>query len=139
MIEHKIESRISGLESYHASSLTLLVPSAIAVAMLMLMFVTLDGPASAQEVDPASALRGSLGASLADLSISNHFGALSFLLNGGFALLCGALAILLVARTRLHWRARFGHQRRFFAFLFSPKRASAAGRHTGLTKWRLGG
>ncbi|MGO9930903.1 MAG: hypothetical protein ACLPV8_03695, partial [Steroidobacteraceae bacterium] len=99
MAEHKFEFRVSAVESYHASSVRSAVPSAIAVTTLMLLFVTLDGPAFAQEIDPASALRGSLGVSLADLSISNHFGALSFFLNGVFALLSGAMAVFLVART----------------------------------------
>jgi hypothetical protein len=52
------------------------------------------------EIDPSSAVRGSLGASLDDFSLGNHLGALTFVLNGGFALLCGAFAVIVVARRR---------------------------------------
>ena len=52
----------------------------------------------AVEADPASAVRGSLGVSLENLSLSNDLGKLVFLLNGGFALLYGALACFAVAR-----------------------------------------
>jgi hypothetical protein len=58
-----------------------------------------SGVASAQvEADPASAVRGSLGVSLENLSLSNRLGELVFLLNGGFALLFGALACFAAAR-----------------------------------------
>ena len=50
------------------------------------------------EADPASAVRGSLGVSLEDLSLSNKLGKLVFLLNGGFALLFGAFACFAAAR-----------------------------------------
>lgn len=46
----------------------------------------------AVEDDPASAVRGSLGVSLENLSLKNNPGRLVFLLNGGFALLFGAVA-----------------------------------------------
>src|ERR1700722_1233475 len=52
----------------------------------------------AVETDPASAVRGSLGDSLENLGLSNNFGKLVFLLNGGFALLSGAFACFAVAR-----------------------------------------
>jgi hypothetical protein len=52
----------------------------------------------AVEADPASAVRGSLGDSLENLGLSNNFGKLVFLLNGGFALLSGAFACFAVAR-----------------------------------------
>jgi hypothetical protein len=59
----------------------------------------ISGVASAQvEADPASAVRGSLGVSLENLSLSNHLGELVFLLNGGFALLFGAFACYAAAR-----------------------------------------
>lgn len=51
----------------------------------------------AVEADPASAVRGSLGVSLENLSLKNNLGKLVFLLNGGFALLWGA-ACFAVAR-----------------------------------------
>jgi hypothetical protein len=50
------------------------------------------------EADPASAVRGSLGVSLEDLSLGNSLGKLVFLLNGGFALLFGALACFAAAK-----------------------------------------
>jgi hypothetical protein len=52
----------------------------------------------AVEADPASAVRGSLGDSLENLSLSNNLGRLVFLLNGGFALLSGAFACFAVTR-----------------------------------------
>jgi hypothetical protein len=52
----------------------------------------------AVEADPASAVQGSLGVSLESLSLSNNLGKLVFLLNGGFALLAGALACFATAR-----------------------------------------
>ena len=67
----------------------------------------------AGEVDPASAIRGSLGASLDDLSVDSPVGVLSLVLNGGFALLFAVFACVAVAggrRDRTHrpgFRARF--------------------------------
>jgi hypothetical protein len=52
----------------------------------------------AVEADFASAVQGSLGVSLEDLSLSNNRGKLVFLLNGGFALLFGAFAYFAAAR-----------------------------------------
>jgi hypothetical protein len=52
----------------------------------------------AVEADFASAVQGSLGVSLEDLSLSNNLGKLAFLLNGGFALLFGAFACFAAAR-----------------------------------------
>jgi hypothetical protein len=52
----------------------------------------------AVEADPASAVRGSLGVSLENLSLSNNLGKLVFLLNGGFTLLFGAFACFAAAR-----------------------------------------
>jgi hypothetical protein len=72
---------------------------AIASVAVALLFAATNVPA-ATAIDPTSALRGSLGASLSDLSLSNDFGRLSLLLNGGFALLFGAFASLAVARHR---------------------------------------
>jgi hypothetical protein len=51
----------------------------------------LSAPASASEVDPASAIRGSLGVSLDDLGIGA--GATVFLLNLGCALVFAAICI----------------------------------------------
>ena len=73
-----------------------------------------SGMAPAQEVDPASAVRGSLGVSIENLSLKNDLGKLVFLLNGGFALLSGAVACFAVTRHRREpirdhfddWRSR---------------------------------
>jgi hypothetical protein len=54
-------------------------------------------PAAATAVDPATAVRGSLGVSLQELGINSVVGQLSFYLNGGLALLFGAFAVM-VAR-----------------------------------------
>lgn len=118
MLKHKVELEASGVETYHASLRGAAVPNLMAVATVFL-FLTLDGSAFAESIDPASAIRGSLGVSLASLSFSDHLGALSFVLNGGFAVLCGAIAVCLAARSRGAWRASFGHQRKYFAFLLS--------------------
>jgi hypothetical protein len=60
---------------------------------------------TAAEIDPSSAVRGSLGVPLDDLSLGNHFGTLSFVLNGGFALLCCAFAWIVVATRRQNRRS----------------------------------
>lgn len=65
-------------------------------ALLLLPLVSLDASLHAAEIDPASATRGSLGDSLGDLALGTDIGNLSFCLNGGFALLLGALAMLVV-------------------------------------------
>jgi hypothetical protein len=59
----------------------------------------LSAHASATEVDPVSALRGSLGVSIDDLALSHGAGASVFLLNAAFVLLYAALAIALVRRS----------------------------------------
>ncbi len=138
MFEHKFGFKALGVKSYHASSLRSAVSNAIAVPT-MFLFLTLDGSAFAQEIDPASAIRGSLGVSLSNLSVSNHFGVLSFFLNGGFALLCAALAVFLVARSRRDRRAKYGYKPMPFKFPFVSKRAGTAGRQSGLAKRGLGG
>jgi hypothetical protein len=75
------------------------VTAAIASATVILLFAEINVP-GATAADPTSALRGSLGVSLDDLSLSSNFGRVSLLLNGGFALLFGAFASLAVARRR---------------------------------------
>ncbi|HXC10747.1 MAG TPA: hypothetical protein VNV61_17565 [Steroidobacteraceae bacterium] len=52
----------------------------------------------AVEADPASGVRGSLGISLENFSLSNDLGKLVFLLNGGFALLFGGFAFFAAAK-----------------------------------------
>lgn len=59
------------------------------------LICALSAPASASEVDLASAVRGSLGVPIEDLALSHGAGASVFLLNGGFVLLFAALAIAL--------------------------------------------
>jgi hypothetical protein len=52
----------------------------------------------AVEADSASAVRGSLGVSFENLSLSSNLGKLVFFLNCGFALLASAFACFAVAR-----------------------------------------
>jgi uncharacterized membrane protein len=66
------------------------VPAAVALVGLV---SALSAPASASEVDPASAVRGSLGVSLDDLVFSTGAGTTVFLLNVGFALAFAAICI----------------------------------------------
>jgi hypothetical protein len=66
------------------------VPAAVALLGLV---SALGAPASASEVDPASAVRGSLGVSIDDLAFSHGAGATVFLLNAGFALAFAAICI----------------------------------------------
>src|SRR5580658_2675482 len=65
--------------------------AAIAVSAGVVLFLTAC-KIPAAELDPASAIRGSLGVSLDDLSLTDYFGRVAFLLGGGFALLWGAIA-----------------------------------------------
>jgi hypothetical protein len=78
------------------------VPSAVTLIGLV---SELCAPASAGEIDPASAVRGSLGASLDELAFGNGAGPSVFLLNAGFALLFGAVAL----RARRRKSPRSGH------------------------------
>jgi hypothetical protein len=64
-----------------------------ATVTLLGLISALSAPASAGEVDPASAVRGSLGVSLEDLVFGTGAGASVFLVNAGFALLFAAVAI----------------------------------------------
>jgi hypothetical protein len=65
-------------------------PAAITLVGLV---SALSAPASASEADAASAVRGSLGASLDELVFSSGAGATAFLLNAGFVLLFAAFCI----------------------------------------------
>lgn len=85
------------------------VTVAIAAAAAALLFVAIDAPA-ATAIDPTSAIRGSLGASLEDLSLSDNVGRLSLLLNGGSALLFGAFASLAVTGPHRHRIKKNQHQ-----------------------------
>jgi hypothetical protein len=81
------------------------VPAAIAFVGLV---SALSAPASATEADPASAVRGSLGASLDELVFSSSAGATVFFLNAGFVLLFAAICIAARrADTRKRWRIPF--------------------------------
>jgi hypothetical protein len=71
---------------------------ALTVFFVAASFMAFSVAHAAVEADPASAVRGSLGVSLDNLSLSNNFGELAFLLNGGFALLSGAVALFAVGR-----------------------------------------
>jgi hypothetical protein len=73
---------------------------AAVLAAVAVIFVEIKAPAA--EIDPASAVRGSLGVPIQDLSLSNNLGESELLMNGGFALLTGAAACFAIA----------GHRRR---------------------------
>jgi len=64
-----------------------------ALLTLVGLVSALGAPASANESDPASAVRGSLGVSLDDLAFGQGAGATVFLLNAVFALLFAAVCI----------------------------------------------
>jgi hypothetical protein len=87
------------------------VTCAVLLAVLALLFVEINAPAVGID-NFGSAVRGSLGVSLEDLSLNHNLGEFSFLLNGGFTLLSGAFASFAVATRRRqpmsghdHWRA----------------------------------
>jgi len=84
--------------------------AAVPAALTLVGLVFAPGAhASASEIDPASAVRGSLGVSLDDLSASA--GTTVFLLNVGFALVFAALCIAVRradARKRKHIPLRAG-------------------------------
>ena len=67
--------------------------AAPAALTLVGLLSALSAHASASEVDPASAVRGSLGVSLDDLTLSSGAGTTVFLLNAGFFLLFAAVCI----------------------------------------------
>src|ERR1700722_7701007 len=73
------------------------VTCVVASATVALLFAEINVP-GATAIDPTSAVRGSLGASLGDLSLDDNFGRLSLLLNVGCPLLFGPFASLAVAR-----------------------------------------
>jgi hypothetical protein len=72
---------------------------AVVLTAVVLLFVEVKLPAVGID-DSASTVEGSLGVSLEDLSLDNNLGRLSFLLNGGFALLYGAFAGFAIANRR---------------------------------------
>ena len=74
--------------------------AAIAVVFAGVALLLLAFRIPAAEIDPASAVRGSLGVSLEDLSLTNNFAKLTFLLGGGCALLLGAFAGFAFFRSR---------------------------------------
>jgi hypothetical protein len=66
-----------------------IVPAAVAI----LAALALTATASAADIDPASAVRGSLGVSIEDLSLDARVGAAVFFLNAGCLLLFAAIAL----------------------------------------------
>ena len=75
------------------------VASAVGLAAIALLFAEIKLPAVGID-DSASAVRGSLGVSVEDLSLNSNLGEFSFVANGGFALLSGAFACFAVAMRR---------------------------------------
>src|ERR1700689_995430 len=82
---------------------------ALTVFFAAASFMAFSTAHAAVEADPASAVRGSLGVSLDNLSFSDNFGELAFLLNGGFTLLCGAVALSVAASHRRKAVRDHGH------------------------------
>jgi hypothetical protein len=85
------------------------VTCAVLVAAVALPIVEVNVPAVGID-DSASAVRGSLGVSLEELGLNNNLGEFSFLLNGGFALLCGAFAYFAAAKRRREPMSGHDHQ-----------------------------
>ncbi len=85
------------------------VTGAVLLAAVALFFAEINAPAVGID-DSASAVRGSLGVSLEELGLNNNFGNFSFLLNGGFALLAGALAYFAAAKHRRESMSGHDHQ-----------------------------
>jgi hypothetical protein len=106
--------------------LELSVPNVLAVTMASILFLTTNGRAYAQGIDPTSAVRGSLGAPLSDLSLDNSLGTVTFFLNAGFLLLCGAVAIYLLARTDRNRQPMPLGSRARSAFQYLRKRVSTS-------------
>jgi hypothetical protein len=67
--------------------------SASAAALIGMAWAQ-SSQAAATQIDAASAVRGSLGVSLEDLTLSSGAGASVFFLNAGFALLFGLIAFM---------------------------------------------
>jgi hypothetical protein len=80
--------------------LSVISASAVALATVGVLVLDLQTAAAAATIDPAASVRGSLGVSLEDLGINSTIGELSLYLNGGLAVLSGALATLLVRANR---------------------------------------
>jgi|SRR5277367_4655547 len=72
-----------------------IIPAAAALAAIRLSSVASAAETSAAGIDPASAIRGSLGTSITDLGLDTSSGALAFLLNAGCVLLFAAMAVLI--------------------------------------------
>ncbi len=70
--------------------------------------------AAAADVDPASAIRGSLGASITDLSLDSSGGTLLFFLNAGCLLFFAAIA-LMVTRSKARRAPRIQVRSKHFA------------------------
>ncbi|HUE10274.1 MAG TPA: hypothetical protein VMQ54_05020 [Steroidobacteraceae bacterium] len=85
------------------------IGGALVLAAVALLFAEIKVPAVGID-DSESAVRGALGVSLEDLSLSNDLGKLSFLLNGGSALLSGAFACFAVAKCRRKPLSDHDHQ-----------------------------
>jgi hypothetical protein len=78
------------------------------LAALALLFAETKVPGVGID-DSVSAVRGALSGSLEDLSLGNRLGDLSFLLNGGSALLSGVFACFVLAKHRR--KPSIGHDR----------------------------
>jgi hypothetical protein len=93
-----------------------IIPAAAALAAIRLSSLASAAETSAAGVDPASAIRGSLGASIADLGLDTSSGALAFLLNAGCVVLFAAVALLITrSKQRRSQQRRISLRLRDFA------------------------
>ena len=82
--------------------------------MTAAILAALSSFASAGDVDPASAIRGSLGASITDLSFDSSGGVLLFVLNAACVLFFAGIA-LMVTRSKARRAPRIPLRSRNFA------------------------
>lgn len=82
---------------------------AVILAVVALLFAEMKVPVVGID-DSASAVRGALGVSHEYLALGNDLGKLSFLLNGGFALLSGVFACFALAKRRRKPLSGHDHQ-----------------------------
>jgi hypothetical protein len=89
------------------SHVQLIIGVVVLAAAGLLLAVAFHGSAGTL-ADPASAVRGSLGTPLKELSLENSTGALTLILNGAFVLFAAVWALLLTRshRTRTRRSAR---------------------------------
>ena len=93
-----------------------IIPAVAALAAFRLSSLASAAETPAAGVDPASAIRGSLGTSIADLGLDTSSGAMTFLLNAGCVVLFAAVAVLITrSKQRRSQHRRISLRSRNFA------------------------